>query len=87
VPYTRDSVPFDLGRAAQNMMVAARSEGVGSVMATLYQTDRAAEALKLPAGLTVPWCISFGYPAEEPAGPPRKGGRRSFEEVVHWEEW
>ena len=87
-PFTRSSVPFDLGRATQNMMLAAWGHGVGSVMATIYQPDKAAEILGVPDEYVIPWCISFGYPLEDPSQrPPRVGGRRSFDEVVHWETW
>lgn len=86
-PFLRLTVPFDLGRAAQNMMLAAWSLGVGSEMATIYQSDRACEILGVPPAYTIPWCISFGYPAQSPDHPPRKGGRRSFGEVVHRERW
>jgi nitroreductase len=86
-PFSRLSVPFDLGRAAQNMMITAWSLGIGSVMATLYQPDKAADILGVPASHTIPWCISFGYPADPTERPPRKGGRRPREEVIHWERW
>ena len=88
-PFERDTVPFDLGRATQNMMLTAWSLGVGSVMATIYQADRAREVLKVPDGYMVPWCISFGYPADESVleRPPRSGGRRSPEEIIHWNQW
>ena len=86
-PYARITVPFDLGRAAQNMMVVAWSHGVGSVMATIYQSDRARQILNIPPEYTVPWCISFGYPAESQERPLRKGGRKVAAEVMHWEQW
>ena len=87
-PFQRLSVPFDLGRTTQNMMLAAWEQGVGSVMATIYQPDKAREVLGVPADHVVPWCISFGYPLEDPSQrPPHKGGRRPFEDVVHWERW
>ncbi len=86
-PFVRLTVPFDLGRASQNMMITAWSLGVGSVVATLYQPDRAREILQVPAAFTIPWCISFGYPVQEVDRPPRRGGRRPREEVIHWERW
>lgn len=87
-PFARLTVPFDLGRTTQNMMLAGWEKGVGSVMATIYQPDRVSEILGLPEGYGVPWCISFGYPLEDTsARPPHKGGRRIFDEVVHWEQW
>ncbi len=85
-PFERITVPFDLGRATQNMMLTAWSYGVGSVMATIYQPEKARIMLGVPAAFTIPWCISMGYPAREPL-PARKGGRRSVEDVIHSERW
>jgi hypothetical protein len=33
--------------------------------------------------------LSFGYPADEArlSAAPKKGGRRDFEEIVHWNRW
>jgi nitroreductase len=86
-PFKRLTVPFDLGRATQNMMLTAWSLGVGSVMATIYQSDRACEFLGVPKTHAIPWCISFGYPAQPQDRPPRKSGRRPGDEVIHWERW
>lgn len=86
-PYHRLTVPFDLGRATQNMMLTAWSHGVGSVMATLYESTKAGDLLGIPQNYAVCWGISFGYPAVETQRPPRKGGRKSSGEVVHYERW
>lgn len=84
------STPFDLGRAAQNMILAAWALEIGSCMATIYEADLARAALGVPAGRDVPWAISFGYPAPEadPRNrPPRATGRKALDEVVRWEKW
>ncbi len=86
-PFLRLTVPFDLGRAAQNMMLTAWAAGVGSEMATIYRSDEAREILGVPPDYVIPWCISFGYPAQELSRPARKGGRRAAEEVIHYERW
>ncbi len=86
-PFYRLSVPFDLGRTTQNMMLAAWEMGVGSVMATIYWPDRARAALGVPPDHIIPWCISFGYPAEPQDRPARKGGRQGLADVVHYEMW
>ncbi|RME81103.1 MAG: nitroreductase [Caldilineae bacterium] len=82
-------VAFDLGRAAQNMMLVAHEMGIGSVMANIYEIDRASELLGLPDDLMCYAAISFGYPADPDAlkRPARAGAKRSFEDVVHWERW
>lgn len=84
------TTPFDLGRASQNMILAAWSLGLGSVMATIYEAEKARQTLHVPAEMAVPWAISFGYPhpdADPRQRPPRKGMRRQFDEVVRWERW
>jgi len=86
-PFLRLTVPFDLGRASQNMMLTAWAEGIGSEMATIYRPDRAREILGVPDGFSIPWCISFGYPAQADQPPARKGGRRAAEDVLHFETW
>lgn len=85
----RWAVAFDLGAAAQNMMLAAHELGVGSVMANIYEIDRARELLALPPDLMCYSAISFGYPADsgDLTRPPKKGGRRPLADVVHWESW
>lgn len=84
------TTPFDLGRASQNMILAAWEQGIGSCMATVYEAERARAALGVPPDRDVPWAISFGYPhpdADPRDRPPRKQGRRSFDEVASWEAW
>jgi len=82
-------VAFDLGLAAQNMMLAAHELGIGSVMANIYEIERANALLELPPQLMCYAAISFGYPAatEDAERSPRKGGRRTLDEIVHWEHW
>jgi nitroreductase len=57
--------PLDLGRCAQNMMLAAWNDGVGSTPNGIADKDAAQEAL----GLEEPPInvLSFGYPARQPA--------------------
>jgi nitroreductase len=83
------SIEFDIGRAAQNMVLAAWELGIGSVPATVYDQARAAELLGLPDGMHCEYLLSFGYPADEAAltAPKRAGGRRPLAELVHQERW
>jgi nitroreductase len=83
------SILFDLGRAAQNMVLAAWEVGVGSVPATVYEHDLAQRLLGYPAGQHCEYLISFGYPAD-PADltrPAKVGGRRDLDEMVREERW
>jgi nitroreductase len=83
------SVVWDLGMAAENMMLAAWELGVGSCPATVYEPDVARDVLRLPADRFCGWILSFGYPAdpEDLSRTPKAGGRKSLDEVVHRETW
>lgn len=87
-PAQRWSIMFDLGQAAQNMMLTAWELGIGSVMATIYEPEKARSLLGFPEEWHIRAAISFGYPSYDPATkPPKKGMRRTFDEVVKWERW
>ncbi|MEO8538728.1 MAG: nitroreductase family protein [bacterium] len=58
--------PFDAGRAAQNLMLAAWARGIASCPASMHNADGAAEVLGLPEGHVVANVIALGYPAEAP---------------------
>jgi nitroreductase len=83
------SIMFDLGRAAQNMTLAARELGVGSVPATVYEHDLARRLLGYPEDRHCEYLLSFGYPADSSAltAPPRPGRRVALDELVHEERW
>ena len=57
-----DSRPFDAGRVAQNMMVAAHADGIASCPVGIQHDDCAREVLGLPADATVAMAVTFGYP-------------------------
>ena len=88
-PDTRFSVMFDAGQAASYMQLAAWEMGIGSVPATIYEPDQARQLLGFPEDLHIRVALSFGYPEQEDVltAPPQKGGRKPFDEVVHWEKW
>jgi nitroreductase len=83
------SVLFDLGQAAENMMLVAWELGIGSVPATVYDHDLARRLLGYPDDRHCEYLLSFGYPADpgELTAPPRAGGRQPLEELVHDERW
>ncbi|MGC8856195.1 MAG: nitroreductase family protein [Anaerolineae bacterium] len=88
-PTEKFQTMFDAGQAAAFMQLAAWELGVGSCPASIYEFERARQILGFPAEWHLRIALSFGYPAEETvlAAPPRKGGRKALEEVVHWERW
>jgi len=78
---------FDIGRVAQNMMLAGAARGVGSCPVTLHDEACAAGVLELPAGHQARYVLCFGYPdegAEADARAARSmGGRKLLDELIH----
>jgi nitroreductase len=89
----RDDAPlslmFDIGMAADSMMLAAWELGIGSVPATVYKQDLARSLLGYPEDHHCEFLLSFGYPADpsDLTRPLRRGGRRPLAELVHEERW
>lgn len=83
------SLVWDSGLAAQNMMLEAWELGVGSCPVTVYDQDLAREVLAFPEDRWCGYLLSFGYPAdpEDLTRPPKAGGRRPLEDVLHREQW
>ena len=74
----------DCGIAAQNLMLAARGLGLGSVFVGVYEEEKLKQLLNIPAQVRVVGLFPLGYPAEEKgAGPPRKPVR----EICFFERW
>ena len=75
--HRNNSVMWDLGRAAQNMVLAAWELGIGSVPATVYDHDMASRILGLPADRRCDFLLSFGHPSDPSvlSAPNRAGGR------------
>ncbi len=88
-PSAKFQTLFDAGQAAALMQLAAWELGVGSCLASIYEAEKARGILGFPTELHLRIALSFGYAADQAklSALPQKGGRRSFEEVVHWERW
>ncbi len=71
--------------AAQNLIVAARSLGLGTTFTTfqLAAEPEMRAALNLPSDLTIGVCVALGFP-DRPFGPV---ARKPVDEVIHWEKW
>jgi len=77
---------LDVGRAAQNMMVAAWAEGIHSCPIGLREEAIASEALGLPDTHVAAIGVSFGYPASgTTSGESRP--RIPMDELVHYDRW
>lgn len=83
------SILFDLGLAAENMMLAAWELGIGSVPATVYEPELTRRLLGYPSDQSCEYLLSFGYPADagDLTRPPRQGGRRPLGELIREERW
>lgn len=88
-PTQKFQTMFDAGQAAAFMQLAAWELGVGSCPASIYEAEKARNILGFPAEWHLRIVLSFGYPLDEHklATPPKKGGRHSLDEVVHWNRW
>lgn len=82
---------FDMGRTAQNMMLAASARGIGSCPVTLRHQQLAVDVLHLPEGYTARRAIAFGYPddlAESAERAERRAGggtgRRPLDHLAHY---
>lgn len=72
---------FDIGRAAQNIMLAASTQGVASCPITLHRDEDARAYLGLSKGRVAMYAVALGYPTPD-AGPRHFGGRKSTDTVV-----
>jgi nitroreductase len=88
-PEGKFQIMFDAGQAAAFMQLAAWELGVGSVPASIYEPEKARQILGFPPEWHLRIALSFGYPAdaERLSAAPKKGGRRPFDELVHWDRW
>jgi len=74
----------DMGIAAENLMIAAHSLGLGSVFVGVFEEEELGELLEIPPGIRIVGLFPIGYPQGElKAAPPRK----PLDEIVHYEKW
>jgi nitroreductase len=63
----------DVGIAAENLMLAARAQGLGTVFVGVYDEVKVKGMLNIPATVRVVGLFPLGHAAAEPtSGPPRK---------------
>jgi len=80
---------FDSGRTAQNMMLAAWNEGIGSCLASMHREEDCKAVLGVPGELRLQHIISFGYPRpvdQSISAAPRRS-RKPLDEIVMKERW
>jgi len=88
-PAQKWTIAFDAGQAAAYMQLAAWSLGVGSCLASIYESDAARALLGVPPEWHIDIAISFGYfdAVSQPPSGVRHAGRRPLMEIVHREKW
>ena len=88
-PSQKVTIAFDAGQAAAYMQLAAWELGVGSCLASLYETEEVRRILGIPAEWHPHVAVSFGYfdPEKQPPSGVLHPGRKPLEEIVHWEKW
>ncbi len=82
---TQRGVSHSIYPAVQNLLVAARSLGLGTVLTTLhtFRADEVRAVLGIPDEAHIVCGIPMGWPAV-PFGPVR---RRPLSEVAYWNQW
>lgn len=63
---------FDVGAACQTFCLAAKEEGLGTVIMGLWDEDEITKLLDIPDTQELAALIAIGYPDEEPDAPRRK---------------
>jgi nitroreductase len=72
---------FDLGIATQSLCLAAHNEGLGTVIAGLFDHDKTREVLQVPEGYELVVLIPMGYPSKGSGAPKR----REISEFTHYD--
>ncbi|MFT5531417.1 MAG: nitroreductase [Candidatus Poriferisodalaceae bacterium] len=67
---------FDVGRHAQNLMVAAFAEGLATCPVTIHHADVARSVLGIPAEVEPAMIVTLGWPAAGGEAPPQIAGPR-----------
>ena len=88
-PGEKFQLMFDIGQAAAYMQLAAWELGIGSCLASIYESDKARTILGFPHDQTLRIAISFGFPQDKDVlvNQPQKGGRIALNDLIHWEKW
>jgi nitroreductase len=88
-PAQKVTIAFDAGQAAAYMQLAAWELGIGSCLASLYETEEVRRILRIPPEWFAHIAISFGYfdPQKQPPSGVLHPGRKAVDEIAHWETW
>ncbi len=74
----------DIGIASENLMLAARAQGLGTVFVGVFEEEKLRNLLNIPPSIRIIGLFPVGYPQDEKKdGPPRK----PLDEIVYRERW
>ena len=79
------SIHYDVGTAAENMLLAAHSLGLGSGIVTSFSKAAVRVVLNLPLRLSPEMLICLGHPAIERRLPIRPSRSVTWESLTYWE--
>jgi nitroreductase len=74
----------DVGIAAENLMLAAHSLGLGSVFVGVFDEEQLGDLLDIPPGIRIVGLFPLGYPLDKGKGSPP---RRPLDEMVFYGKW
>jgi nitroreductase len=93
-PEVPDLDAYDEGRLAERILLAAAAHGVGAAVGhftgpgdTWAASAEAKRLLGIPAERVLRETISLGYPAEHLQPSSNPPGRKSLEQLVHWDHY
>jgi len=78
---------FDIGTSCMLIFLAAVDEGYASAFTGVFRVQEMKKLLGIPEHFHPVGVISIGLPAKDVKSPSLKRGRRSLEQVVHYEHW
>lgn len=84
---TVDWQMFDAGQSAAYMQLEATELGIASCLGAIHELDAVRDLLGFPNEWAAHALVSFGYPLDVTPRPLKAGGRRTLDDVVHWERW
>ena len=74
----------DLGIACQNLWLAARGLGLGTVFVGVFDEAKLRELLGIPSNIRIVGLFPVGYPSEEKA---EGSARKPLNEIVFYDKW
>ncbi len=74
----------DMGIAAQNLMLAARGLGLGTVFVGVFDEEKLRNLLNIPSNIRIVGLFPIGYPQEEKKEGP---SRKPLNEIAFFEKW